>query len=142
MKTRRSEVRNQKSDVRRPTSVLCFRTADLQSLVPGFRSFLRVGAALLMTTLLFGVALAVEGDVVFERKGEQGGNPAAVFPHWVHRIRYKCYACHPSPFRMSAGANQVSMELIQEGKSCGVCHNGKRAWGVTFDTCNRCHVGQ
>ena len=95
-----------------------------------------------VAVIFFGVALAVEGDLVFKRSGGEGGNPAAVFSHWVHQVRYKCYACHPAPFRMKAGANQVSMELIQQGKSCGACHNGKKAWGVTFDTCNRCHVGQ
>jgi c(7)-type cytochrome triheme protein len=100
------------------------------------------GSSLVILTVFFGVALAVEGDVVFKRSSGHGGNPPAVFPHWVHRVRYKCYACHPAPFRMKAGANQVSMDLIQQGKSCGVCHNGKRAWGITFDTCNRCHVGQ
>lgn len=101
-----------------------------------------MGFSLMMATVFLGAALAVQGDVVFKRSGGQGGNPPAVFPHWAHRVRYKCYACHPVPFRMKAGANQISMELIQQGKSCGVCHNGKRAWGITFDTCNRCHVGQ
>ncbi len=120
----------------RHTLTDCSLLPALCSLRSLFLSFL------LATALLAGVALAVEGDVVFQRKGEQGTNPAAVFPHWVHRIRYKCYACHPSPFRMEAGANQISMELIQEGKSCGVCHNGKRTWGVSFATCNRCHAGQ
>ena len=100
------------------------------------------GSSLVMATVFFGGALAVEGDVVFKRSGGPGGSPAAVFPHWVHQVRYKCYACHPAPFRMKAGANPVSMEVIQQGKSCGVCHNGKRAWGITFDTCNQCHMGQ
>ncbi len=100
------------------------------------------GSLPVIVMIFFGVALAIEGDVVFKRSGGEGGNPAAVFPHWVHQVRYKCYACHPAPFRMKEGANQVSMELIQQGKSCGVCHNGKKTWGVTFDTCNRCHVGQ
>ncbi len=95
-----------------------------------------------IVTVFLGVALAVEGDVVFKHSGGEAGNPAAVFPHWVHRVRYKCYACHPTPFRMKAGTSEISMELIKEGKSCGVCHNGKKAWGITFDTCNRCHVGQ
>ncbi len=98
--------------------------------------------AILLIVVPLSWALAVEGDVVFKREGGEGGIPAAVFPHWVHRIRYKCYACHPSLFDMKAGANKVSMEAIQEGKGCGACHNGKIAWGVSFDTCNRCHVGQ
>lgn len=116
---------------------------ELRAGLPIRRLGLRlVESSLVLATVLVGVALAVEGDVVFKRSGGPGNNPLAVFPHWAHRVRYKCYACHPAPFRMAAGANPVSMELIQQGKSCGVCHNGKKAWGVTFDTCNRCHTGQ
>ena len=69
-------------------------------------------------TLQCGAALAAaaEGDVVFKREGGEGGIAPTVFPHWVHRIRYKCYACHPTIFEMRAGANKVSMDAIQEGK--------------------------
>ncbi len=89
-----------------------------------------------------GVAMAVEGDVLFKRKGGEGGTPPAFFPHWVHRIRYKCYACHDTIFKMQRGANDVTMDAMGEGKFCGACHNGKTAWGVTFETCNRCHLGR
>ena len=98
--------------------------------------------ALLLAALPPAAVLAVEGDIVFGRKAPEGGTPAAVFPHWVHRIRYKCYACHPDVFAMKAGANAITMDAIQQGKFCGACHNGKTAWGVGFDTCNRCHVGK
>lgn len=109
------------------------------------RALWRLGSALLLAGVVAGAALAVEGDIVFKRQGgepEASGTPEAFFPHWIHRIRYKCYACHPNPFEMKAGANRISMDTIQEGKSCGVCHNGRIAWGVTFETCNRCHVGK
>jgi c(7)-type cytochrome triheme protein len=102
----------------------------------------RLAVGFTMLILLVNVALAVQGDVVFKRKGGNSGTPVAVFPHWIHRIRYKCYVCHPDPFEMKAGANEVTMEAIMAGKSCGMCHNGKIAWGATFDTCSRCHVGK
>lgn len=102
----------------------------------------RMGFGLLAAGLLVGAGLAVEGDVVFQRKGGEGGLAAALFPHWIHRIRYKCYACHPALFEMKAGANAVTMDRITAGEFCGACHNGKVAWGVTFETCNRCHVGK
>ncbi len=88
---------------------------------------------------------AVEGDIVFQRKDAkdaEGAIPPAVFPHWFHRIRYKCYACHPSITEMKAGANTITMDAIAAGKFCGACHNGKIAWAVTFETCNRCHLGR
>lgn len=97
---------------------------------------------LLATMLLAGVALAVEGDVVLGRQGGDRGTAPAVFPHWVHRIRYRCYACHPAPFEMKAGGTKITMDAIQDGKFCGACHNGKVAWAVSFDSCNRCHVGK
>lgn len=100
----------------------------------------RVTAGLVLSILLLGTALAAPGDIAFRREGS--GMPPTVFPHWAHRIRYRCYACHPALFEMKAGANDVSMATIQEGKYCGACHNDKAAWGVTVETCNRCHSGE
>jgi len=98
------------------------------------------GVALLVLTA--GTALAVEGDVVFKRDGSETSTPPAVFPHWIHRIRYKCYACHPGLFQMKAGADTITMEAIGEGKFCGACHNGGPAAAVGIDTCNACHAGE
>ncbi len=104
--------------------------------------FVRFVAGLLIAGFLAGAALAVEGDIVFKREGGEGGTPLAVFPHWFHRIRYKCYACHDAIFKMKRGADDVTMDAIAAGKFCGACHDGKTAWAVSFETCNRCHTGQ
>jgi len=80
------------------------------------------------------------GDVKFAR--EAPGTepiPPAVFPHSMHRIVYKCAACHNDLFPMKAGSTKVTMDAIQDGKYCGTCHNGKLAFASTFDTCARCH---
>jgi c(7)-type cytochrome triheme protein len=111
-----------------------------RSFVHGLRSLLLVLASLILGVFLFSVAFAVDGDIVFKREGGEGGVPASTFPHWFHRIRYKCYACHPTLFEMKAGANKITMDALQEGKFCGVCHNGKVAWAASFETCNRCHA--
>lgn len=80
------------------------------------------------------------GDIVFQRKaGGSDDIPPATFPHWVHRMQYKCYACHDAPFKMKAGANGVTMEAINNGKMCGVCHDGKTAFAPMFNACSRCH---
>ena len=84
----------------------------------------------------------VKGDIVFQRKAGEGEVPPAVFPHWFHRVRFKCYACHPAITAMKAGANKITMDAIGEGKFCGACHNGKTAWEISFNTCPRCHVEQ
>lgn len=66
--------------------------------------------------------------------------PRSVFPHWVHRARFVCATCHNQLFEMKAGQAEVSMDLISQGKSCGVCHDGKRAFSADFGACDRCHV--
>ncbi len=67
-----------------------------------------------------------------------GAYPPARFAHWVHRIRFRCMACHPNLFEARAGANAVTMADLTAGRACGACHSG----GVAFDVlqCSRCHV--
>ena len=100
----------------------------------------RIGLGLVLAGLYAGSVCATDGDVVFKRAGPESETPPAVFPHWSHRIRYRCYACHPGLFTMQAGANPTTMDEIMAGKSCGACHNGTTAWPVTFETCTRCHA--
>jgi len=81
------------------------------------------------------------GAVRFERKGEaesQGIAPA-IFPHGVHRVGFKCTACHDDLFPMKSGSVEITMEMIQEGKSCGACHNGTIAFASSIATCSYCH---
>ncbi|MEW5916324.1 MAG: c(7)-type cytochrome triheme domain-containing protein [Gemmatimonadota bacterium] len=66
--------------------------------------------------------------------------PPARFPHWVHRSRYRCAACHTDPFELVAGASIITMKDISEGRACGVCHDGKTAFPASFGYCERCHV--
>jgi c(7)-type cytochrome triheme protein len=66
--------------------------------------------------------------------------PRARFSHWVHRIRYRCSACHPDLFEARAGATVVKMQDLQQGQSCGRCHNGQVAFGTL--QCNRCHLSE
>jgi len=66
--------------------------------------------------------------------------PVARLPHWVHRIRYRCKACHPALFVPRAGANAMTMTEINRGEACGRCHDGRAAFRAGFGTCNRCHV--
>ncbi len=79
------------------------------------------------------------GDIIYSRKAGPGDWAPAYFPHWVHRIKYKCYACHDTLFPMRRGGNPT-MAGMSTGASCGACHNGKTAFGL--DTCQRCHVSQ
>ncbi len=89
------------------------------------------------------------GTVQLRRVAGAAGNAAQVtadslaaasFPHWVHRIRFRCKACHMGVFEPRAGANAVTMEDIKAGKACGQCHNGRDAFAATIGTCQRCHL--
>lgn len=90
-----------------------------------------------------GAVYAALGDLVFERKGANQATASikpAIFPHWVHRARFRCYVCHPKLFKMELGADDITMDKIQKGEYCGACHNGRIAFDVEFQSCDRCHT--
>jgi c(7)-type cytochrome triheme protein len=95
-----------------------------------------------MVLLFFsGLADAEYGDVVLNKRAEKEGVRPVVFPHWFHRIRFRCKVCHSElGFKMRAGANDVLMKDIMEGKFCGMCHNSRTAWGA--EQCDLCHSGK
>ena len=80
------------------------------------------------------------GDIVMNLEAEKAEMPPVVFPHWFHRIRFKCKVCHEEIFVMRAGANHVTMIEIIKGNYCGKCHNGRIAWAPLY--CDRCHAGK
>lgn len=86
-------------------------------------------------------AAAEYGDVVLNRYSTAGGMRPVVFPHWFHRIRFRCKVCHSElGFKMRAGSNDVRMNDIIDGKFCGMCHNGQVAWSP--ERCDLCHSGK
>jgi len=86
-------------------------------------------------------AQAEYADVVLNNHSEKEGMRPVIFPHWFHRIRFKCKVCHGElNFQMRVGSNFVSMEKITQGEFCGACHNGEIAWAA--DQCDLCHSGK
>ncbi|MFQ5559626.1 MAG: c(7)-type cytochrome triheme domain-containing protein [Nitrospinota bacterium] len=80
------------------------------------------------------------GDVILNSKKESmraAGVKDVMFPHWFHRIRFKCKVCHEDIFILKAGANDIDMNKIMNGEYCGRCHNGIIAWEPLY--CERCH---
>src|SRR4030067_31639 len=74
-------------------------------------------------------AMAEYGDVVINNYSEAAGVRPVIFPHWFHRIRFRCKVCHTDlGFKFKAGGNDINMYKIIEGKYCGGCHNGHIAW--------------
>ena len=94
----------------------------------------------LLTLLAPPFAYAEYGDVVLNNLAEKAGVRPVIFPHWFHRIRFKCNVCHTEiGFKMSAGADNMRMTDLKAGKFCGACHNKQIAWGL--EKCNLCHSG-
>ena len=122
----------------------------MQTLI--LKSTLRVPPTLL-NRMLFALTLAIlalllyptsakaeYGDVVINNYSDAAGMRPVVFPHWFHRIRFRCKVCHADlGFKFKAGGNDINMYKIIEGKYCGACHNGKVAWSVK--NCILCHSG-
>lgn len=79
------------------------------------------------------------GDLILDRKTRAMGFDPVVFPHWRHRIHFRCYVCHVQVFDMKRGASAITMEKMNKGEFCGKCHNGKVAFNVEFQNCARCH---
>lgn len=94
--------------------------------------------------LAVGLMSAAHGeyaDVVLNRYAEANGVRPVVFPHWFHRIRFRCKVCHYElGFKMRVGSNDVRMDDIINGKFCGACHNNDIAWST--EKCDLCHSGK
>lgn len=81
------------------------------------------------------------GDVVINNFSDKAGMRPVVFPHWFHRVRFRCKVCHADlGFQFKAGGNQIDMLKIIDGQFCGACHNGELAWSA--ENCNLCHSGK
>jgi c(7)-type cytochrome triheme protein len=98
-------------------------------------------AAALALTVSARDARAEYGDVVINNYSDAAGIRPVVFPHWFHRMRFRCKVCHSDlGFKFAAGGNDINMLKIIDGQFCGACHNGGIAWAV--ENCELCHSGR
>ncbi|MBI4824683.1 MAG: cytochrome c3 family protein [Nitrospirae bacterium] len=68
----------------------------------------------------------------------KGGDVGKVsFNHSFHAKAFSCNECHPKIFPMKKGLRSIKMDDMYQGKSCGACHNGQKAFPPT--ECERCH---
>lgn len=100
------------------------------------------GVMAVVLTLIAPLEVSAEyADVVINRQAEKNGMRPVIFPHWFHRIRFRCKVCHAElGFRMRAGSNPITMTDIIEGRFCGACHNNDIAWSP--ENCDLCHSGK
>lgn len=86
-------------------------------------------------------ARAEYGNIVMNEYSDAAGVRPVIFPHWFHRIRYSCKACHADlGIKFKTGGNEIDMVKVIDGEYCGACHNGNIAWPV--ENCNLCHTGK
>lgn len=95
-------------------------------------------ATIALVGMLSSPAKAEYGDIVINNYSDEAQIRPVIFPHWFHRIRYRCKICHGDlGFKIGAGANKINMLKIINGEYCGACHNGQIAWAV--ENCDLCH---
>jgi c(7)-type cytochrome triheme protein len=89
-------------------------------------------------SLCLGTALAVVGGGDVNLKGGKAGD--VVFSHDTHvsEVSLGCKECHTKLYLDTKKHKKVTMKEMQKGKSCGACHDGKKAFSVKGD-CAKCH---
>ena len=75
------------------------------------------------------------GDISLKNKGGD-----VMFSHETHvdGMKLACTECHDKLYLSKGQHKAVTMKKMQKGKSCGACHNGKKAFSVKGD-CAKCH---
>ncbi|HTF99114.1 MAG TPA: cytochrome c3 family protein [Nitrospirota bacterium] len=98
-------------------------------------------ALVVMVTLAFAMsAFAVAPGKTVEFDGKGAGK--VTFDGKKHADKgLKCADCHPANFKMKKGADVLTMKAMDEGKNCGACHNGTKAFSTKDKAnCGKCHV--
>ncbi|QXE91427.1 cytochrome c3 family protein [Geomonas subterranea] len=80
-------------------------------------------------------AIVGGGEITLHSKG---GN--VLFSHDSHvgGGQLSCTECHDKLYLTIKQHKKVTMKQMQQGKSCGACHNGKKAFSVKGQ-CAKCH---
>jgi len=90
-------------------------------------------ALLLIATPVF--ASVGGGDITLKNKGGD-----VLFSHETHvaGMAQACTECHDKLYLSKGQHRSVTMKQMRAGKSCGACHNGKKAFSVK-GACAKCH---
>ena len=66
---------------------------------------------------------------------------ATVFSHATHlgKLNNQCRSCHNGKV-ITGRDGRVTMAQMEKGKTCGACHDGKKAFTVAGN-CGNCHTG-
>jgi c(7)-type cytochrome triheme protein len=94
-------------------------------------------------TLIITVAFAGSGFAVSPGKTVDyagGSSGKVIFDGKTHADKgLKCTDCHTKVFPMKKDT-KITMAEMNEGKYCGVCHNGQKAFKSSEQAnCQKCH---
>jgi c(7)-type cytochrome triheme protein len=96
--------------------------------------------AVIVTIAMALPAFAVPSGKTVEFTPKGAGK--VVFDGKIHAEKgAKCADCHQSGlFKMKKGADTITMKDINDGKFCGHCHNGTKAFSAKdAANCAKCH---
>ncbi len=95
-------------------------------------------SSLILLLLFTGMAIGRVGggDITYSPKKAK----SVVFSHDFHskELGLACQKCHPNLYVTKEKDKSVTMTEMNQGKSCGVCHNGKEAF-TSKGNCSKCH---
>lgn len=63
----------------------------------------------------------MDADVELSTSGKP--TRMVVFSHATHTQWLACANCHPAIFEKDAGSAKITMDAMDDGKYCGVCHD-------------------
>ena len=96
------------------------------------------GIAVSLLAMSYAWAETGGGEIIFDIEG----TPSVVFSHESHvgAAKKKCSECHYGIYTNHSQRKAVGMAAMRAGKSCGTCHDGKKAFGVASNqNCEKCH---
>lgn len=94
----------------------------------------------LLLVLVPVLSLAIPEGLVLKFSGGAGG--PVTFDGTTHAQKgFTCDVCHTSGlFQTRKGGDTMVMAFMKQGKFCGFCHNGKKAFAMGDNVnCKRCH---
>jgi c(7)-type cytochrome triheme protein len=104
------------------------------------KKFFVLALVVVITFVMAASVFAVPAGKTVEYDGKGAGK--VVFDGKVHADKgQKCADCHQSGlFKMKKGADVLTMKDMNDGKFCGSCHNGTKAFSVKDAAgCAKCH---
>jgi len=93
---------------------------------------------LVIIAVFVGSSFAVSPGKTVEYAGGSAGK--VIFDGKIHADKaLKCTDCHTKIFPMKKGT-KITMAEMNQGKYCGVCHNGQKAFKSSDQAnCKKCH---